>query len=390
MTWPVGMRDFRGAVDRLGGDFIRFTCTACGSTEAPKRTGRPRPGRGRRGRPARRPRRLELLAGTEHDAELFLAGETTPMLFGSALTNFGVRLLPDTVIEQVPPTARLDAAGTLAARIPRSRDSCSRSRPTWTGPTAIASRSGSACRRFEQGMVVTHGRTGKPFATKYAHSVFGQERETLEEAFPGDVVGLVNATDVCAGDALRGAPVGVPRRSPASPEHWWWPAPPTSAKSKQFRTGIAQLDEEGVVQVLRTTRFGDQAPILAAVGPSSRSPPTASINEFGAPVELTPPGVPRGLSHRREASRADPAQVHGGRRRAARLRRHLLSRCSRGVLAGAPGGEHPELTRAPGRRRLRQRPPEPVPVAGMTRASMEAWATDDPGRIWPWSADRPH
>jgi peptide chain release factor 3 len=50
--------------------------------------------------------------------------------------------------------------------------------------------------RFERGMVVTHERTGKPFATKYAHSVFGQERETIDEAYPGDVVGLVNATDV--------------------------------------------------------------------------------------------------------------------------------------------------------------------------------------------------
>ena len=50
--------------------------------------------------------------------------------------------------------------------------------------------------RFERGMVVTHGPTGKPFATKYAHSVFGQERDTIEEAWPGDVIGLVNAMDV--------------------------------------------------------------------------------------------------------------------------------------------------------------------------------------------------
>ena len=52
-----------------------------------------------------------------------------------------------------------------------------------------------------RGMVVTHGRTGKPFATKYAHSVFGQERETIEEAYPGDVVGLgadVDAVEIGA------------------------------------------------------------------------------------------------------------------------------------------------------------------------------------------------
>ena len=68
--------------------------------------------------------------------------------------------------------------------------------------------------RFERGMVVTHGPTGKPFATKYAHSVFGQERETIEEAWPGDVVGLVNATDVTVGDALYARRAGrVPAAS---------------------------------------------------------------------------------------------------------------------------------------------------------------------------------
>ena len=51
-------------------------------------------------------------------------------------------------------------------------------------------------------MVVTYDRTGKPFATKYASTVFGPERETIDEAFPGDVVGLVNATDVQLGDTL--------------------------------------------------------------------------------------------------------------------------------------------------------------------------------------------
>src|SRR5690606_29373281 len=75
--------------------------------------------------------------------------------------------------------------------------------------------------RFERGMVVTHGPTGKPFATKYAHQVFGQERETLEEAFPGDVVGLVNATDVRVGDSLwLDEPVEFPRIPSFAPEHF--------------------------------------------------------------------------------------------------------------------------------------------------------------------------
>src|SRR3546814_7089679 len=75
--------------------------------------------------------------------------------------------------------------------------------------------------KFERGMVVTHGATGKPFGTKYAQSVFGQDRDTIEEAWPGDVVGLVNATDVPVGDALYvGTPVEFPRLHEFAPEHF--------------------------------------------------------------------------------------------------------------------------------------------------------------------------
>ena len=122
--------------------------------------------------------------------------------------------------------------------------------------------------RFERGMVVTHGPTGKPFATKYAHAVFGQERDTIEEAWPGDVIGLVNATDVTVGDALYdGLPVEFPRLPEFAPEHFVVARVKDTGRFKQFRRGIAQLDEEGVVQVLRDQDLGDQAPMLAAVGP---------------------------------------------------------------------------------------------------------------------------
>jgi peptide chain release factor 3 len=116
-------------------------------------------------------------------------------------------------------------------------------------------------------MVVTHARTGKPFATKYAHSVFGQDRETVEEAFPGDVVGLVNATDLRVGDTLWGTkPVSSPDPELRPRALLGRPGPTTAASSSSAR-GIAQLDEEGVVQVLRDPDLGDQAPVLAAVGP---------------------------------------------------------------------------------------------------------------------------
>ena len=138
-------------------------------------------------------------------------------------------------------------------------------------------------------MVVTHDRTGKPFSTKYAHSVFGQDRETLEDAYPGDIVGFVNANDVRVGDSLWvDEPVTFPTIPSFSPEHFAVARTTDVSKSKQFRSGVAQLDEEGVVQVLRDPDLGDQAPVLAAVGALQFEVAKHRLeSEFGAPVELS-------------------------------------------------------------------------------------------------------
>jgi peptide chain release factor 3 len=138
-------------------------------------------------------------------------------------------------------------------------------------------------------MVVTHDRTGKPFTTKYAHSVFGQDRETLDDAFPGDIVGFVNANDVRVGDTLwADEPVTFPTIPSFSPEHFAVARTTDISRSKQFRSGIHQLDEEGVVQVLRDPEFGEQAPVLAAVGALQFEVAKHRLeSEFGAPVELT-------------------------------------------------------------------------------------------------------
>ena len=106
--------------------------------------------------------------------------------------------------------------------------------------------------RFERGMVLTHAATGRPFATKYAQAMFGQERETVEVAFPGDVIGLVNAGALRPGrHALRGRAGARSRRSRRSrPSTSPSCGARTPGKYKQFRRGIDQLDTEGVVQVL--------------------------------------------------------------------------------------------------------------------------------------------
>jgi peptide chain release factor 3 len=297
VTWPVGIAgDFRGVIDRRTGGFIRFGRTAHGAAaaseelvDAERASGGPD---GEAWRAAADEVALLDEVGAEVDPELFLAGEQTPVFVGSALTNFGVRLLLDGIVGLAPPPRpRFDVDGAgrklddpfsaFVFKVQANMDPAHRDRVAF-----VRVCSG----RFERGMVVTHGPTGRPFATKYAHSVFGQERDTVDEAYPGDIVALVNAGDVRVGDTLYvDTPVEFPRLPEFAPEHFVTARARDTGRFKQFRSGIAQLDEEGVVQVLRDPELGDQAPMLAAVGPMQLEVATWRLeHEFGAATELAP------------------------------------------------------------------------------------------------------
>ena len=294
LSWPVGTdAQFRGVLDQRSGDFVRFTRTARGATIAPEEIV-----------PAERAHEedgelydhaveeLGLLeaVGSAFDEEAFLAGIITPVFFGSALTNFGVRLLLDAVVDLTPAPASKEAAdGSQRAladpfsgfvfKVQANMDRAHRDR---TAFFRVCSG------RFERGMVVTHEASGRPLATKYAHTAFGTDRETLDEAYPGDIVGLVNANDVRIGDTLwLDKAVEYPTIPSFAPQHFAVARVTDTSRFKQFRTGVAQLDEEGVVQVLRDPDIGDQAPVLAAVGPMQFDVAVHRLeNEFGAPVEL--------------------------------------------------------------------------------------------------------
>ncbi|MFP3902250.1 MAG: peptide chain release factor 3 [Acidimicrobiia bacterium] len=295
VTWPVGIAgDFRGLIHRRTGSFVRFGRTAHGAAEAAEEVidaERAAAEEGDAWQAAADEVALLGEVGAEVDAELFLAGEQTPVFVGSALTNFGVGMLLDGIVELAPPpTPWPDVQGDprplddpfsgFVFKVQANMDPAHRDRVAF-----VRVCSG----RFERGAVVTHQPTGRPFATKYAHSVFGQERGTVDEAYPGDIVALVNAGDVRVGDTLFvGDPVEFPRLPEFAPEHFVVARVRDTGRFKQFRTGIAQLDEEGVVQVLRRPDTGDQAPVLAAVGPMQLEVATWRLeHEFGAPVELT-------------------------------------------------------------------------------------------------------
>ncbi len=294
ISWPVGDGDkFRGVIDRNNNEFVRYTRTARGATEAPEEVvsaARAAEEEGDLWLEAQEGVELLDTVGREFDQKRFESGDLSPVFFGSALTNFGVRLILDAMVDLVPsPAPRHDALGHPRAlddkfsgivfKVQANTDRNHRDRVAFMRVCSG---------HFERGMVVTHGPTGKPFATKYAQSVSGQDRETVEEAWPGDVVGLVNANEFRVGDAIWVDDEVVWPEMPAfAPTHFRVARTTDTSRTKQFRSGIKQLDEEGVVQVLREPDLGDQAPILAAVGPLQFEVAQHRLeNEFGAPIEL--------------------------------------------------------------------------------------------------------
>jgi peptide chain release factor 3 len=296
VTWPVGSAgDLRGLIEVPTRRYVRYARTSHGAVEAEETTlpaERAFEEEGAAGSSAHDELALLDEVGGELDLLRFEAGEQTPVFVGSALTNAGVRPLLDAIVDLAPaPTPRSDCDGVarklddpfsaFAFKVQANMDPAHRDRVAF-----LRICSG----RFERGMVVTHQPTGKPFATKYAHSVFAQGRDTIDEGYPGDIVALVNAAEVRVGDTLYvGPPVVFPRLPQFAPEHFHHARVRDTGRFKQFRRGVAQLDEEGVVQVLRHPESGDRAPLFAAVGPMQLEVASWRLHhEFGAPAELSP------------------------------------------------------------------------------------------------------
>jgi peptide chain release factor 3 len=306
VTWPVGEPGvFHGVIDRRDGGFVGFTRTGRGgASEAEEYELRAEQAAERFGPDwAHAADDCALLdeVGAVYTPETFRAGITSPLFVGSALTNFGVRHLLDAVVDLAPgPSPVADATG--QAR-PLDEDFSgfvfkiqANMNPAHRDHVAFV----RVCSgHFERGMVLTHEATGKPFATKYAASVFGAERDTIDEAWPGDVIGLVNASGLRVGDSLYAGsdPVVYPPIPAFPPELIATAHAKDLSRAKQFKRGLAQLEQEGVVQILH--RGDDPTPILAAVGIMQFDVLTHRMaNEFGAAITLSGP-------HERTVRRTD-------------------------------------------------------------------------------------
>ncbi|MFK7851081.1 MAG: peptide chain release factor 3 [Akkermansiaceae bacterium] len=209
---------------------------------------------------------LELLegAGAEFDVDEVLAGRLTPVFFGSAANNFGVQLLLDRFLELSPPPAPRKseeqtvnpASSKFSAFVfkiqanmnPKHRDRIA----------FIRIVSG----QFERDMNVTNTRSGENMRLSNSQRLFARDRETVDDAFAGDVVGLVGNYDLLIGDTLAASPEvkfdEIPR---FPPECFSYLTNKSTAKYKRFQSGLGQLLKEGVASEFQ--------PIDSA-GPSSR------------------------------------------------------------------------------------------------------------------------
>src|SRR5437899_1998710 len=209
-------------------------------------------------------------AGAGFDHAAVLAGQLTPVFFGSAVNNFGVQLLLDSFLELAPAPRSRNVDGRhivpsapdfsgFIFKIQANMDPKHRDR--WAFVLICSG-------RFERDMTVVHTRTGKKVRLSSSHKLFGRERETIDEAYPGDVVGLVGHSDFRIGDTLaEDAGLAYQEIPRFTPECFAWLHSSSTAQFKRFREGMDQLLQEGVVQAFQLKDASQRVPLLGAVGP---------------------------------------------------------------------------------------------------------------------------
>ena len=300
VNWPIGSGEqFRGVIDRRSREVMLFSRAGRGQQATERKLSL--------NDPALRElvendlldlavEELELLeaAGADLDLEAVHSGDLTPVFFGSAMTNFGVRPFLDAFLELAQrPIGRTSSDGMIdplredfsgfvfklqANMDPRHRDRVAFVRVC----------SG----RFARDMTVKHARSGKAIRLSRPQKLFGQDREVVEDAYPGDVIGLNNPGMFAIGDTLYvGNKVEFEGIPCFSPEIFSWLRNPNPSAFKNFRKGVNELREEGAVQILYDTDESKRDPILAAVGQLQLEVVQHRLeNEYGVETRLEPLG----------------------------------------------------------------------------------------------------
>jgi len=196
-------------------------------------------------------------------------GQITPLYFGSAMTNFGVRPFLDSFLELAPPpTARKTGDGLRQPTDPKfsgfifkiqaNMDPSHRDRIAFMRVVSG---------RYTKGMSAYHARLRKDVRLAKPSQFLAAERTAIEDAWPGDVIGLFDPGQYRIGDTLsEGSRVefeSVPR---FSPEHFAIVRAKDPLRRKQMEKGLEQLAEEGTLQVFQQLQMGMKDPIVGVVG----------------------------------------------------------------------------------------------------------------------------
>ncbi|NIO43899.1 MAG: peptide chain release factor 3 [Burkholderiales bacterium] len=273
MTWPIGIgKRFAGIYDLQHGRTILYTGnTGTQARQAQTVAGIDRASLGERfaAEVADATEEVSLIQADarQFDREHFLEGELTPVFFGSAMNDFGVNQALDALVTEAPPpgpraTLEREVApdepkfSAFVFKIQANMDPQHRDRIAF-----LRVCSG----HFERGMKLFHVRSGKEIRASQVVSFLSQRRETLDDAWPGDIIGLLNHGSIDIGDTFtEGEPlnfVGIPY---FAPELFQGVTLRDPLKSKQLQKGLQQLGEEGAIQVFRPLVGNDV--ILGAVG----------------------------------------------------------------------------------------------------------------------------
>lgn len=272
VTWPLGMgRDFKGVYHLLQDRFYLYTGPKDRVNEIETINGLRAPGiRDRLGLAYDvLLEEIELLrmAGTNFDLDSYRAAKLTPVYFGSAINNFGVRELLDGFIEWAPgPQPRTtesrpvqpseQAFSGFVFKIQANMDPQHRDRVAFLRVCSGV---------YREGLQPYSVRLGKNLRISNALTFMASDREAVNEAYPGDIIGLHNHGTISIGDSFTEGEIlrftGVPNFAPDLFRRVILNDP---LKSKQLNKGLDQLCEEGVTQVYRPLSNNDV--ILGAVG----------------------------------------------------------------------------------------------------------------------------
>lgn len=297
LTWPIGMgRDFRGVFDRRHGELRLFRPGTERRPDDVQIIGDPADARlddalGEQAATLRQD--LELLDGACAPFELahYLRGSQTPVFFGSALNNFGVQEVLDAVVDLAPPPQPRATATRVVQpdepaftgfvfKIQANMDPGHRDRIAF-----VRICSG----RFERGMKVRHLREQKDLIVKDATLFLARTRTNVEEAWPGDIIGIHTRGRLNIGDTLtEGEPLqflGIPS---FAPELFRLVVLRNPWRAKQLHLGLQQLAEEGAVQLFRPLHGGRDF-ILGALGPLQFEVTKARLrDEYDVEIDFQP------------------------------------------------------------------------------------------------------